>query len=165
VEKIAQAARAGKSLGVNAQNPLTAKMYVIWACDIRPRDAWHIAAVDGITGERAEQDLEDQIRSTLSQVLGVDEEEVDDVLQVMLEEEEPVFIALPTQGIENKTLAALKAKFQGVTFFLLMGDHIPSKAALSRANIEFLEPKLNQSDEVYYCSTYDKKKKYLMVGV
>jgi TIR domain len=103
VEKITHAARAGKSLGVNAQKPLTAKMYVIWACDIRPRDAWYTAAVDGTTGEDAEQDLENQIRSALSQVMRVDAEEVDDVLQIMLEEEEPVFIALPTVGMGNES--------------------------------------------------------------
>ena len=167
VVRIPKIAESDWSIGVNGENPLTAKMYVIRACDFAPSDSWPVVQVDGVYGEDAIDDLVRSIYSSLSNTLKpgdiqeIDVHEIDAYLDNLHDHGEPVFIALPFAGINHKLIEGLKKKFSGVTFFLLTGTKIPEDTALEKAKVEFLRPELEPGSEINFCNQYKNDKAWL----
>lgn len=155
-----------RSLCINGEKPLTARLYVIRACKYRPRDCWRIAPVDGVVGEEVIANLREAIEQSLCQVLKANDiNELQEVLSDYADNQEPIFVALPSGGVNRYLIKELKEKFPTVTFFLLTGPNVPDQRLLDDAEIEFLRPQLEPDSERYYCTQYEQHRRYLMRGL
>jgi len=155
-----------KSLCINGEIPLTAQLYVIRACKHPPRDRWLVATVDNAGGEEFTAKLKEAIEQALCQLFDANDA---DGLQKALDDyafgQEPVFVALPSLGVDRDLVRKLRHDFPTVTFFLLAGPKIPEQGLLENAEIEFLRPELEPGSERYYCLQYKQNSTYLMRGL
>jgi hypothetical protein len=162
VERIGAVAAQSRTIYSNAVDPLTARMYVIRASKRRPWKAWAVAEVDAVAGASSDDDLvrvwESAIREALKQVAKTRDAEarLDKWLQTRVDNKEPVFVALPFEGLSDTLLERLKSipAFAGVTFFLLAGDAEPSGQFVSATGAELLSPDLDRADEHRFCGDY-----------
>jgi hypothetical protein len=154
--KTLQTPAPGKlGVGINGITPLIARLYVARASET-PREPWEVAEVTGIAGENLDEALIREIFSTLKRLFEADStEEVVSELKVRADQDIPVFVVLPGQGVSDNTMEKLKQAFNGVRFFLLTGEGEPPAAeSLEKARIVLLEPLLQPGHEAYYCCQY-----------
>lgn len=151
-------------LALNGDNPRTAWLYVVAACNAPVGDSWRVAQVDGVVGGGGVEELKHLVRSVLARRLGVDSMDVAEILRDITEAgEDPVFVALPLSGMNLAALTDLRAEFPGVTFFFLTGGELPPDELARQAGIEVLHPLLEPGIEQPFWLLYDKKLKYLKI--
>ena len=161
IDRIPALARSTRTIGSNAQEPLTARMYVVRASNLLPRDTWTVAEVTETSGAFEEAELqkqwEDAIREALRTAIPRKTDEgVNKWLAIKAHDGEPVFVALPFEGMSDALLEYLKKQFAAVTFFLLAGDNEPSQSFLENTAAEWLDPRLLRADEQRFCAAYQK---------
>ena len=165
VDAIPKVAKGSRAVGVNGDNPLTAKMYVIRACPRPPsnRFRWRVAEVDGVVGEYTAATIKplcQLIRQSLMHTLKADDEdELEEALEDLVDRDDPIFVVLP--AVTRDVLDAVRGIFPTVTFFLLLGAQQPDLALLKQARVQYLEPDLDNGQEKHFCKLYRRKKKVL----
>ncbi|WP_434300360.1 toll/interleukin-1 receptor domain-containing protein [Corallococcus exiguus] len=148
-------------LALNGDDPRTAWLYVVGACDLPANDSWRVAKVDGVVGSGGIDELKGMVRTALAYELKVSPDDVPELLELLRSEAEPVFVALPLCGVDKAAMDALRAEFRGVTFFFLTGSDIPPKDQVEEAGIVLLQPLLAPEIEQPFWTLYEKKLKYL----
>lgn len=149
------------ALGINASDPLTAKMYVLASSRNEPRLWEDVPVCDGIaaadTFDQLVEKLIQKVERVLTTYLNCSPEE----LQRLLKDRyfgrpHPVFVAMPGEGITQEILAALRARFEHVTFFLLMGEKPVEPPPLLEEVLRVLFPQLVPGDEPLFLDTYER---------
>jgi hypothetical protein len=145
--------------GTNAQKSLIAKTYVWSACEDASRWSWAVGEIHGPLVENGPLSIEEQIKTSLNSILAVDDETLLaatlDALETSAEEPEPVFVALPAQGLNERSIERLRTAFPTVTFFILAGQDRGDHQVLAKAKVTLLEPPLEPNFEENFCKTYD----------
>ena len=159
VERIPALAKSTRAIGSNAAKPLTARMYVLRASNLPPNDTWKVAAVTETSGTFTEQELQDKWEAAVREGLRAaiprkTDEGVTKWLASRAQNQEPVFVALPFEGMSDTLLTHLKSRFAAVTFFLLAGESEPSQLFIDKTSAEWLDPRLLQPDEQRFCEEY-----------
>jgi TIR domain-containing protein len=172
VSDLTDASQARRSVAATLSNRLSAGMY-LWQAHptFKTCPGPPIAQVAGITGERRSADvlatLEAQISRELVGVAALrarTEREALETLAIRAKKgASPIFVLLPQDGLDAKTLEQLQAKkeFAGLVFFVLCGGKQPTRKFLDRGNVIFLEPPLESGDEDRYCLSYDEGRRAL----
>jgi hypothetical protein len=147
------------AVGLNAASPVTARMYVLRSSTEEPAP-WKLVPCDGIVGEDRIEGTIDELSAKVRRVLAAElkcrPEAVTDVLRKRNAlYPRPLFVSLPAEGISDEILAALRAAFPHVVFFLLMGDAVTGGPLLTDAMLEILFPHLVHDDEERFLETYE----------
>lgn len=159
IDRIPSLARSTRTIGSNAEKPLTARMYIVRASDLLPRDTWKVAEVTETSGafdeavvrQRWEAAIREGLRAAIPKKT---DEGVDKWLAIKAKVQEPVFVTLPFEGMSDSLLEHLKSQFKTVTFFLLGGDSEPGELFLQKTSAEWLDPQLVRDDEQRFCEAY-----------
>jgi hypothetical protein len=168
--QLPEAAKGTRGLAAGLASPLSARMLVWQAYPrVSTLDHYAVAEVGAVCGQAAGdayvKELEGQIARALSTALerGSPEQALRR-LAVLAENEEPVFVVLPYEGLSGDVLASLEANpaFRGITFFVLAGAGKPPAAFLEKAGMTWLEPAVARESEVQYCESYDRTCEYLL---
>jgi hypothetical protein len=159
VDRIAALARSTRTIGSNAEKPLTARMYVVRASNLPPNDAWKVAEATETSGAFGEDEVrhawETAIRESLRAAIPKKTDEgLNRWLASKAQNDEPVFVALPFAGLSDGLIEHLKSQFRAVTFFLLAGDTEPSHVFIQKTSAEWLDPRLLREDEQRFCEAY-----------
>ena len=164
LKRLPELARTAHPMGVNGERPLTARLYVIRACELSPTDPWKVAEVTAVAGEDLNLALPREIRGALHRLLGTrSDSQLKEELEFLHSQNEPTVVALPAQGLQASLLAELRNSFPGATFFLLIGEgDPPDQAALEQAQVELLTPLLPAGVEAHYCGQYQDMRHYLL---
>jgi hypothetical protein len=144
------------ALRLNAERPLTARMYA--TCALGGMPSWYFATCNGIFAERPLATLEREIRATLVEALATTEDELRLDLEAL--DRQPILITLDSRGITSGMLLELRAAFSNVVFFLLAGA---GGASLSPDEVEVLIPDLQRGDEEAFISAHDRFYRQLRV--
>lgn len=149
-------------LAINGDNPRTAGLYVVAACDYPVGDSWRVAQVDGVVGGEGIEELKQLVRSALARRLGCAPTEVGETVRDLIETEaDPLFVTLPLSGMNQASLTDLRAEFPEITFFFLAGSELPPDELARQAGLEILQPLLEPGIEQPFWLLYDKKLKVL----
>ncbi|WP_158626622.1 toll/interleukin-1 receptor domain-containing protein [Corallococcus interemptor] len=154
----------GRLLALRGEKCETARLYVVSACDIRPNDAWHVAIVDGVVGNRAAEELKQLVRDALKQVLSTETasaEEIHEVLDLITGEGEPVFVAMRSTGLNLSMLQELQKEFPEVTFFFLTRSDDDKQQLAKQADIELLHADIEPGTEQSFWNLFQRKLQYL----
>ena len=153
----AQAAPAGRAVGINGRRTWTAKMYTLSASRDSELGEWPLATCDAVFGEDAVETLKEKLRRALMTELkspNVDELRKDLAAFEDILPQQPVLVAFHHAGITRAVLAELRNEFPTVTFVVLTGE-IAEGASLDDATLELLIPRLYTGDEDACFSQYD----------
>lgn len=177
IKCVPEAALDDRVLGLNADDPVTARMYVIRAAiehrNLSPRNSWpfaHVHALPTPVDNPADMDLpadawrarelRQQIVSSLAQRLeGAQPEDIPEWLKTMRREREPVFVALPASGLTSDVLRELRRSLEGVSLFLLTGSESLSPDLALDATV--IDPRLELGAEARFLHLYKDKREYL----
>ena len=156
--RIPSVLREGKmaALRLNAESPLTARVYA--TCALSETPSWYFASCNGVFAERPHVTLAGEVRAALVEVLATTDEELRPDLEAL--EGQPVLVTLDSRGITSEVLAALRAAFPNVVFFLLAGA---SGVSLSLDEVEILIPDLQRGDEEAFIAAHDRFHRQLRV--
>lgn len=147
--------------GLNAENPETAKFYVLSGSDRAPSNNWPVGTTHGVF--KSYSDLHGQIQAALLEVLAPDADatQLKEELELLQRDEEPVFVVLRAEGLSAAWLEDLCADdlFTWVTFFILTGEAGDSRGLLPDDAV--LTPILSKGFEQRVWKSYEDTKKTL----
>lgn len=144
------------TLLLNAHEQESAKMYVQRACCRPPQLAWKVFPWLEIYGEKAVDDLKDEIERLLMRVLikpplPQKRSILQSVIKRRQEEGEPTFFVLDYENVPSSLLSDLpkiQEAFPLINFLLLCGEDFPSITNLPLQNVRLIEPKLQAGAEI-----------------
>jgi TIR domain len=147
-----QAETKDRTVGLNAVEGQTARLYVVKASDRRPSATWITADINDVVADL--DGLFSEIEAALARALGLETSPVDRAkLERKLRNQEtakqPVVVCLRTNSLDDTWLAAIRERFKFVTLFLLSGA---TPAALS--GVEWLQPDLPPEFETNFWTEY-----------
>ncbi len=160
--RIPDAMKSQHALAMSGTKSETARMCLVRACARRPSKLWYFTSVDGVVGERTLEELLVLVRAALCDLLPCKEHELDGELRDLAALPEPVFVSLPSRGLDARTLRGLRDRLPGVTFFLLTGHPPPLPAELSAAAVTYLDPDFDSQVEGYHVAQYKAKLRLLL---
>lgn len=151
----ARGASAARNVALNAEEPLTARLYVIRACDREPSSAWAMASANTVAADREE--LISHVEEALARLVHLGYPAPPAMLEKKLQDKEamrqPVIVSLNHRGLSQAWLDALRTRFPYVTFFILAGDQ-----RLQLSDVEWLRPELDKGFEADFWEKYDSVK-------
>jgi len=160
-ERIPHVVDAGGALESNAQDPTTARLYLLRASPFRPRKSWLMVTIDGVVGElsadahRAE--VLRKVRTALEGPLKTqDPALLSKRLDIRRRDKQFVFVALSRRGISAALFAELRKMFPAVTFFVLEGSSNAAELRVHEAD-EYILPELTEGEEQRYLTIYREK--------
>ena len=149
------------SLGLNAVSPVTATMYVLSSCGDEP-EPWRLVSCNGVVGQDTVEEtiasLRTEVAETLIKTLPLEctpAEVAGQLAKRSAYYPRPVFVSLPGAGISAEILAALRASFPHVVFFLLWGDAVAAGPLVVGEMLENLLPDLVHGDEEIFLDTFE----------
>jgi len=148
---------AERAVSLNADDAVTARMYILSACQRPPSDIWSNTQVHNVFARR--EDLYDQVLKALAGHFKIEpdkEAAVHAKLEKLDRFEQPVLITLQADGIDKTFLDYLREKFKTVTFLLLSGGN-PLPEPL-RELVESIEPALPDGFEKKFLQDYEDAK-------
>lgn len=135
----------------------TSEHFIRRACCEAPRACWPVLPVPFDSGEddveRYKRIINESLKTRVVKVESAPDVVVKKVLEKKERDEEPVFVAFHPPGPEPEVIAALRAEFPTLTFFILTGNQTRN-ATLSLADVQFLEPKLREDEELEAYAEY-----------
>lgn len=141
--------KALRRIWVNAGEypAFTPGQFIRRACCREPQNCWPVLLVPPDGGEdevgHYKRVIKELLRSKVLRLETAKDKELNEVLIRRDRDAEPVFVAFYPPGPTQDVLAALRAEFETLTFFILTG-HQPSDAVSS---VQFLEPRLQANEE------------------
>lgn len=161
-------AAAGRAFALDCADPLTPEMYVNRACPSRliRSDRWTVGGVDGVVGEAAAAELEKAVRKELKRRLRGVKTDAELAKTLELVRDKPflqIFVSLPAKSVDLDVLKHLRAKFPGVSFFLMTGASTPAAEICEAGGIEALlppfrtaiaDPRFPHLDEAAFAKAY-----------
>lgn len=153
-----------RNLALTATRPDLVELFGIRSLGQIPNDEnerWWVTNVNAVFGELAVDELKGKIRRELSEVIGVDESQIPQVLASLLKygskkPEKPVVVSLQASAFPTAVMKELRAEFGGVTYFFLTGNRIRNTAVFESAGVEKIVPELHPDDEAAFADEYNE---------
>ncbi|HEV2840741.1 MAG TPA: toll/interleukin-1 receptor domain-containing protein [Chthoniobacterales bacterium] len=157
ISSISTGTEKPRMLGVNAETQQIAETYVLRASNKSSLDSWKVASVPGIVDDRPAETLERQIRAALKDILKVDgdDDELEKELEQYDEDDEPVFVTLPAEGLNRTLIEQVRAIFPSVTLFVLGGIDASKRSLFAAEGVPLLAPALDAEFEKGFCAKYE----------
>lgn len=163
IKEVATGDPSGRFLATDAEGHLIAEIYVRRASELPAEDSWNVAESNGLLKGRPLEELKEAVEVALRAKLNVKAgESVEQELALLDRQSEPVFVSLPANGIGAEELTGLRAAFPTLTFFFRAGSDPLSRAALSKGNVVFIVPPLDEGFEKTFCNLYTEQRKYVI---
>ncbi len=150
-----------RNLALDADQRETARFYVHRACDKVPKDnEWMIALVTLVAGEELGNDdfLVQKVRQALVARLDTSDDDLDQDLQLLDEDGNPVFAIVALASLPAARITRLREAFKTVTFMFLSRPSVPA----DDARVRRLVPRLEKADEDAFHTRYRNNWKLLM---